>query len=126
MIAQSTRVGNATRCAHFGRRALGLRAQEATGNKEITVLADRGYFNGDQVLACENTDVLPCVPKTLTSGNAKRGLFTGQDFIYDAEPPRARSSRWPGLAVIAFVWIRVIKPAQPGAKRPCTEGRDDD
>jgi len=36
-------------------------------------------------LACENTGVLPCVPKTLTSGNAKRGLFTGQDFIYDAE-----------------------------------------
>jgi hypothetical protein len=25
------------------------------------------------------------VPKTLTSGNTKRGLFTGQDFIYDAE-----------------------------------------
>jgi hypothetical protein len=32
--------------------------------------------------------VLPCVPKTLTSGNAKRGLFTGQDFIYDAENDR--------------------------------------
>ena len=64
---------------------MAVRAQEATGNKEITVLADRGYFNGDQVLACENTGVLPCVPKTLTSGNAKRGLFTGQDFIYDAE-----------------------------------------
>ena len=28
---------------------MALRAQEATGNKEITVLADRGYFNGDQV-----------------------------------------------------------------------------
>jgi transposase len=64
---------------------IALRAQEATGHEEITVLADRGYFNGDQVLACENTGVLPCVPKTLTSGNAKRGLFTGQDFIYDAE-----------------------------------------
>jgi Transposase DDE domain len=64
---------------------MALRAQEATGNEEITVMADRGYFNGDQVLACENTGVLPCVPKTLTSGNAKRGLFTGQDFIYDAE-----------------------------------------
>jgi hypothetical protein len=37
------------------------------------------------VLACESTGVLPGVPKTLTSGNAKRGLFTGQDFIYDAE-----------------------------------------
>jgi hypothetical protein len=26
---------------------MALRAQEATGNEEITVLADRGYFNGD-------------------------------------------------------------------------------
>ena len=34
----------------------------------VHVLADRGYFNGDQVLACENPGVLPCVPKTLTSG----------------------------------------------------------
>jgi transposase len=64
---------------------MALRAQEAMGNEEITVLADRGYFNGDQVLACENTGVLPCVPKTLTSSSAKRGLFTRQDFIYDAE-----------------------------------------
>jgi len=64
---------------------MALRAQKATGNAQITVLADRGYFNGEEVLACESTGVLPCVPKTLTSGNAKRGLFTGQDFIYDAE-----------------------------------------
>jgi transposase len=64
---------------------MALRAQEATGNQEITVLADRGYFNGDQVLVCENTGVLPCVPKTLTSSSAKRGLFTRQDFVYDAE-----------------------------------------
>ena len=27
-------------------------------------------------------------PKTLTSGNAKRGLFTGQDFLYDDENDR--------------------------------------
>jgi transposase len=64
---------------------MALKAQQATGCEQITAVADRGYFNGDQVLACENTGVLPCVPKTLTSGNAKRGLFTGQDFIYNAE-----------------------------------------
>ena len=63
---------------------MGLKAQEATGCGTLTVLADRGYLNGDQVLACEGSGVLPCVPKTLTSGNAKRGLFTGQDFVYDA------------------------------------------
>jgi len=62
-----------------------FKAQQATGREQITALADRGYFNGDQVLLCEGTGVAPVVPKTLTSGNVKRGLFTGQDFIYDAE-----------------------------------------
>ena len=64
---------------------MALKAQEATGNEEITVLADRGYFSGDQVLSCEGTGVAPIVPKTLTSSGTKRGLFTRQDFIYDAE-----------------------------------------
>jgi len=64
---------------------MALKAQEATGNKEITVLADRGYFSGDQVLSCEGTGVAPIVPKTLTSSGTKRGFFTRQDFIYDAE-----------------------------------------
>jgi len=63
---------------------MAFKAQQATGCEQITALADRGYFNGDQVLACEGTGVAPVVPKTLTSGNTKRGLFTGQDFIYDA------------------------------------------
>ena len=56
--------------------------------EDLTVLADRGYYNGDEVLACEGTGVLPYVPKTQTSGNTKRGLFTGQDFVYDAEHDR--------------------------------------
>src|SRR5213078_2351092 len=64
---------------------MALKAQEATGNKEIMVLADRGYFSGDQVLSREGTGVAPIVPKTLTSSGAKRGFFTRQDFIYDAE-----------------------------------------
>jgi transposase len=68
--------------------SMGRKAREATGCEEVTVVADRGYYTGEEVLACEGTGVLPCVPKTLTSGNAKRGLFTGQDFIYDAENDR--------------------------------------
>ena len=64
---------------------MALKAKQAMDCEEITALADRGYFNGEQVLACEDTGVLPCIPKTLTSNNAKRGLFTGQDFVYDAE-----------------------------------------
>ena len=64
---------------------MALKAQEATGCKEITALADRGYFNGEQVLACEGTGVLPCIPKTLWPSIAERGFFTRQDFVFDAE-----------------------------------------
>ena len=64
---------------------MAFKAQQATGCEQVTALADRGYFNGDQVLSCEGTGVAPIVPKTLTSSGTKRGLFTRQDFIYDAE-----------------------------------------
>src|SRR3954463_6363295 len=58
---------------------MAFKAQEATGCEQVTALADRGYFNGDQVLSCEGTGVAPVMPKTLTSGNTNRGLFTEQD-----------------------------------------------
>ena len=64
---------------------MALKAQQATGCEQVTALADRGYFSGDQVLSCEGTGVAPIVPKTLTSSGAKRGFFTRQDFIYNAE-----------------------------------------
>jgi transposase len=65
--------------------SMALKAQQATGCEQVTALADRGYFSGDQVLLCEGTGVAPIVPKVLTSSGTKRGLFARQDFIYDAE-----------------------------------------
>ena len=38
---------------------MGLKAQEATGCEQVTALAGRGYFSGDQVLSCEGTGVAP-------------------------------------------------------------------
>src|SRR5829696_1217610 len=64
---------------------MAFKAQQATGCEQITALADRGYFNGDQILSCEGTGVVPIMPKVLTSSGAKRGFFTRQDFIYDTE-----------------------------------------
>ncbi|MBV8400242.1 MAG: IS1182 family transposase [Acetobacteraceae bacterium] len=63
---------------------MGLQAKDAAQAVEITILADRGYFNGEQVLACDGTGVLPCVPKIDTSGRLKLGLFARADFVYDA------------------------------------------
>src|SRR5208282_6920023 len=65
--------------------AMGEKALEAMGQEEITALADRGYYKGEEVLALEGTGVLPCVPKTQTSNNPDRGLFSGDDFVYDAK-----------------------------------------
>jgi len=62
---------------------MGLKAQAAMGCEEITALADRGYLNGEQILACEGTGVLPCIPKAVWP--SERGLFTRHDFIYDPE-----------------------------------------
>jgi hypothetical protein len=66
-------------------KTMGRKAQLATGCEDLTALADRGYFNGEQVLACEGTGILPCVPKMDTSSGTKRGFFTRYDFTFDAE-----------------------------------------
>ena len=50
----------------------------------LTAIADRGYFKGEEILACEAAGVTPLVPKPLTSGAKADGRFGKQDFIYDA------------------------------------------
>jgi hypothetical protein len=60
-------------------------ARLAIGGEEITVVADRGYYGGEQLLECANTGITTYVPKPLTSSDLKRGVFIKQDFIYDAQ-----------------------------------------
>ena len=43
-------------------------AKAAMGVEALEVLADRGYFNGEEILACEPLGVTPMLPKPLTSG----------------------------------------------------------
>jgi transposase len=68
--------------------SMGEKARDASGCDSVTVLADRGYYSGDQIVSCEGTGVEPIVPKTETSGGALRGRFTIQDFIYDPQHDR--------------------------------------
>ena len=46
------------------------------------VLADRGYFSGEEILACEPLGVTPYLPKPQTSGAKAAGRFGKQDFVY--------------------------------------------
>jgi transposase len=54
----------------------------AMGSDKLEVLADRGYFDGEEILACEALGVTPYVPKPLTSGAKADGRFGKQDFVY--------------------------------------------
>jgi len=65
-------------------------AREATGIKDLTVVADRGYFKGDQILKCDQAEITPIVPKTLTSNSLAEGRFDKQDFIYIASDDQYR------------------------------------
>ncbi len=65
-------------------------AREAMGHETLTVLADRGYFDGEEVLACERAGITPLVPKPLTSGAKAEGRFGKQDFAYVAEDDEYR------------------------------------
>ncbi len=57
-------------------------AQDVMGHGELTVLADRGYFSGWEIHACEQGGIVPYVPKPLTSGAKSEGRFGKQDFVY--------------------------------------------
>ncbi|MFK7854937.1 MAG: IS1182 family transposase [Granulosicoccus sp.] len=58
-------------------------AKAVLGAEKLDVLADRGYYNGEEILACEEDGITPYLPKTQTSGNKAQGLFDRSDFIYD-------------------------------------------
>lgn len=59
------------------------KAREALGTERMTALADRGYFNAPEILACEEVGVIPLVPKPLTSNSKAEGRFDKRDFVYD-------------------------------------------
>ena len=62
---------------------MATKAREALGTERMTALADRGYFNAPEILACEETGVIPLVPKPLTSNSKAEGRFDKRDFVYD-------------------------------------------
>ncbi|MED5550153.1 MAG: IS1182 family transposase [Pseudomonadota bacterium] len=61
------------------------KAKTAMGVESIDVLADRGYFNGEEILACEDIGARPLVPKPYTSGAKAAGRYGKNDFSYDPE-----------------------------------------
>ena len=60
-------------------------AKEVLAAEELEVVADRGYFKGEEILACEEDGISVYLPRPQTSRSVKKGLFSKRDFIYHAE-----------------------------------------
>lgn len=60
-------------------------ASEAIGHQNLQTFADRGYFNGPEIKACEEAGIAVFVPKPMTSNAKANGRFDKADFIYNAQ-----------------------------------------
>src|SRR5210317_2357300 len=57
-------------------------AKEVLQQPSLDVVADRGYYNGDEIRACEQAGIDTYLPKPKTSPNKAKGLFDRAAFHY--------------------------------------------
>jgi hypothetical protein len=69
---------------------MATRAREVLKKKSITALADRGYYNSEELLKCQRAGIDAIVPKSATSNAKAEGRFGRDDFIYDARKDEYR------------------------------------
>jgi hypothetical protein len=74
-------------------------ARIAMGKEKLHALADRGYFSGPQIKACEDDGITTYVPKPMTSTSKAAGRFSKADFFYIARDdayqcPAGQRLRW--------------------------------
>src|SRR5450756_474930 len=60
-------------------------AKAALEAESLEAVADRGYFKGEEILACEEAGITVTLPKPQTSDAKSEGRFGKQDFRYVAE-----------------------------------------
>lgn len=107
-------------------------AKAALGVDRITAVADRGYFKGEELKACEEEKIETYLPKPKTSGKRKTGGFPKDDFIYHAEDDvyecpagerliRRMQTTERGLKLLRY-WTNVCR--QCPIKSKCTSGKE--
>ena len=75
-------------------------AKATLGVENLDAVADRGYFNSEEILACEEAGITVTLPKPMTSNSKAEGRFGKQDFRYVAEEdvyicPAGETARLP-------------------------------
>jgi len=63
---------------------MAAQAREAIGSETLDVVADRGYYEGEEIRTCEEAGIAVTLPKPLSSCAKAQGRFGKQDFVYVA------------------------------------------
>jgi len=61
---------------------MATQARDASGIKDLTVVADRGYFKGEEILECHKVGITPYLPKPKTSPSQAKGMFPREAFRF--------------------------------------------
>ena len=64
---------------------MGQQAKAALGVDRLEAVADRGYYSGEEIKACDDAGIAVTLPKPMTSGAKAEGRFGKQDFVYVAD-----------------------------------------
>lgn len=60
-------------------------AQAEVGGSQMIALADRGYYEGEQIRSCAEAGIIPMVPKPDTSPAQARGFWSKARFAHEPE-----------------------------------------
>jgi transposase len=72
--------------------------------ERLDAVADRGYFDSEEILACEEAGITVTLPKPMTSGAKAVGRFGKQDFVYQ---PAADVYRCPAGETLKYYYTNV-------------------
>ena len=61
---------------------MATQAKEVLGVDKLEAVADRGYYSGEEIMACDDAGIAVTLPKPMTSGMEAKGQFGKQDFVY--------------------------------------------
>lgn len=107
--------------------SMAMAAKQALGAETLQAVADAGYYNGAELKACEDDDIVAYVPQAKRSGRlAAQGRFSHADFTYDAaldayrcpagallQPTKGRKHNTGGRIEIRYVSRKAICDACP-------------